>query len=451
MRVPPRADSLMALSRCASRGRYPAQVVSAAIWQDFVVDMSEDTAVAEPLLCRRCGVSHGPEARFCQQCGAKLPIHHPAPAPSTPAHPPINPARVREQVERLTHAAQAAREAGQTLEAEAICSEALKLDPAAIPPRTMRAELLEEEGKFAAAVLDVQDLVRLDPDRRSYRRWYTRLRRRMYIVSPSRRVRPAWSGFIGALILCWMAIAALAAIGFLVIWSPSTRSDKPSVTQVGAPGGAALTGLGAGNGALAAPARSESLAAGSSVSPSLTGPGPLATSSLSNVAPPLARPVPVRRTAPSAAIILPPARVPARSVSRAEAPPAPPAPLAPIFVSPAPAPAPTAVVPAAPSADPSFKAALSQAQTNFSRGDYGKAILDYNHALAAAPTVLDSARVHQQIGMAYSSMGAPREARDQYATAQQLYSNLLSGPDADVAKQAIQTLQRQQQMLDSGQ
>ena len=52
--------------------------------------------------------------------------------------------------------------------------------------------------------------------------------------------------------------------------------------------------------------------------------------------------------------------------------------------------------------------------------------------------------------MTYASMGAPWEAEQQYQLSLQIYQSMLGGPNAELARQAIVTLQKQRQLIEGG-
>ena len=241
-----------------------------------------------------------------------------------------------------------------------------------------------------------------------------------------------------------------------VVTEPAHNSSAPELP------GASAGSSGSGSGVrtpFASPRSSQS-------KPSGNGPGPLPAASDVGAAPPPMNPSwfgpvgnPADAGVPGSAIVpaSPPPSNPARVGAMEPAPRrhpgySSPGVLVPGVSVPAETPNSGAPGPTAPARDPIhvYVTSVSQGQTDYDHGDYARAVNDYQSALRAAPSKLDEARVRQQLGMAYGSMGAPREAEREFGLAERIYGSLTDGPAAEVAQQSLNTVRHERQLLENG-
>ena len=393
----------------------------------------------------------------------------------------------------------AAREAGQPSEAEEICRESLKLDPENTSAHSLLAMLMEERYDFEGALAQLSEVVRLNPDSQADAAWMRRVRRRVAPGMTMRALRP----------LEWALLAALATfcIALFAAEGVSRRRSEAAYVRDAARSGASTETLPntsyreanaspaeSGNGSPAArvfpaggaapppvssespipvmaparvpnqPTMPESWQAPNSNSSIPVPPLPPASGSGGTPRPLNSNPFGIIHFSPDLspgrnAPASPRPSTPAPAVPPASTlpPPAPRSTSAPVpeFITlptisapPTPAPAPNRSEAAPAPSGPGFRQALSQAQSDYSQGDYRQALDAYRQALAGAPTTIDQARVRQQMGMTYGGMGAPREAEEEYSLAESLYATLLSSPQSDVARQAMRTIQKQRQLLE---
>lgn len=452
------------------------------------------------MYCPRCGSPNVSGAKFCPECGTQL--------PASDAEVKIS-EEVRSQVERMAQAALAARDAGELYEAEAILRDALRLDPESAAAHSALSHVLQAQGDPAAAAAAMAEAARLDPARRPRNLWMNDLRRQAAALP---KTHPAYIGLgvaiAGFLIAFFMVRHAYrqpdADAGGLTIAaapaSPSLQaaplpiaplrsqiaavpptsypsapppvnwqgnsSDRAAVdTSAIGPGGTWISPTSA-FGAGPRPAarlqtpqeRARTAAAGGyagSLPPLLGGRGnpgalPPVTTANGGYASGGATPHPVYG---SAGGFNSSQNSYSNSQSNNGAGSSQPSAPGPGYITlSAPSDQSPNVSPTLPPSTPTpdFAGSRNRAQVDYTRGDYEKAASEYKQALRVSPSLLETARIRQELGMTYASMGAPREAEQEYTLSQEMYKSMLSGPNAELARQALSTIQKQRQLLEGG-
>ncbi|MGC8667024.1 MAG: tetratricopeptide repeat protein [Chthonomonadales bacterium] len=195
------------------------------------------------LFCPHCGVRNLRGARFCMQCGQRLPASPPLPEGTVSTPPEI----VDEEISALLAQAFRKHAAGDTDAAVALCLQVLKLNPNSSSAHSLLGVLYEQRGERDLAIQEFTKVLELNPGSIADRAKLDELREGSASAPPP---KINWSRRIAAPVLTENpAAAAIYAItvfflvflvGGLAVWyrnyQKGPKPAAPAMSTAQAPG-----------------------------------------------------------------------------------------------------------------------------------------------------------------------------------------------------------------------